>query len=229
VNGWRSTDALGVLLGLLLGFGSAGLAATSDETGEDGARPQPAPAATTTVVAADDGLVPLRIAGASHEDSYERDAFGSGWRDADGDCQDTRAEVLIEESEVDVSFTTADECRVRDGLWRSPWSGVENTEATLVQVDHMVPLANAWRSGAWAWSRAERVTFANELSDPDHLVALPRSENASKSDRGPEEWTPRDPDTYCAYALAWNRIKADWDLSATQEEWDALVAMAATC
>jgi hypothetical protein len=91
------------------------------------------------------------------------------------------------------------------------------------------PLANAWRSGAWAWNGAQRIAFANDLSEPDHLNAIDLSENRKKGDSGPEDWKPPDSTSWCRYAQAWARIKARWNLTATQAEWDALAAMTADC
>lgn len=159
---------------------------------------------------------------------YDRALFGD-WIDADADCQNTRAEVLITESQVAPSFTTARGCTVATGLWVDPWSGTPNTAASALDVDHTVPLANAWRSGAWAWTGDQRVAFANDLAADDHLIAIPLGLNRSKGDDGPEEWRPPDPGSWCRYARVWTDIKARWGLSATDAEWAAILEMANTC
>jgi len=97
------------------------------------------------------------------------------------------------------------------------------------QIDHTVPLANAWRSGAWSWTQAQRVAYANDLADKDHLVPILAAVNESKGDRGPDEWKPPKVTSWCRYALDWDRIKAKWHLTATPGEWTALKQMAATC
>lgn len=184
---------------------------------------------TTTVAPAPPGgpLTPLVIAPAQNQ-GYDRDLFGD-WIDADRDCQNTRAEVLIEESAVPVTFTTAGSCTVATGQWVDPWTGVSTTTARDFDVDHTVPLANAWRSGAWAWTAEQRVTFANDLSYGAHLIAMDASANRSKGDRGPEGWRPPRHETWCLYAIVWTEIKGRWNLTATEAEWDALVEMASTC
>jgi hypothetical protein len=106
---------------------------------------------------------------------------------------------------------------------------VITTVAHDLQVDHTVPLANAWGSGAWSWTHAQRVAYANDLADPDHLVPILTHENESKIDEGPDGWKPPNRAAWCLYARVWDRIKAKWHLSATAAEWNALVAMAATC
>jgi hypothetical protein len=138
----------------------------------------------TSVVSTPSGTIV--VAAPSHADTYDRDRFGSGWIDADRDCQNTRAEVLIEESHTPVTFTSSGNCTVATGDWIDPWSGTENTSARALDVDHTVPLANAWRSGAWAWTPEQRIAFANETAYTDHLIGIPLGENRSKGHDGPE-------------------------------------------
>ncbi|MFM8304439.1 MAG: HNH endonuclease family protein [Actinomycetota bacterium] len=186
-----------------------------------------APPTTARVPVAGE-IATLRIAD-PQPDGYTRAEFGNGWIDADGDCQDTRAEVLALQSRVPVSYTAVASCTVLAGEWVDPWSGAVSTSARALDVDHTVPLANAWRSGARAWTREQRIAFANDLSDAGHLLAIPLGENRSKGDDGPEAWRPPLATSWCAYAQLWTSIKARWDLSASPAEWAALQQMAATC
>ena len=156
---------------------------------------------------------------------YHRDSWRH-WTDEDGDCQNTRAEVLIDESSTPVGF---DGCRVISGQWLAPFTETSVTDASLLDVDHMVPLANAHRSGGWAWDAAKKRAYANYLMDADHLVAVTRSANRSKGARGPEEWRPPAQSYWCAYATDWARIKDTWSLSVTRPELVALRDMLSRC
>ena len=220
----------------LYGTGSAKSARPTSTRTDPDATVLPTPQATVTVVtrpttsttSASSLLLSLTIGTPSHRDTYNRAANFGGWIDVEG-CKDTRAVLLIRTSRSPVTFTRSSECTVKTGRWTDPWSGVTTTVAHEFQIDHTVPLANAWRSGAWAWTHERRVAFANDLTDAGHLVPILASENASKSDRGPDEWKPPDRSTWCRYALLWDRIKAKWNLIVTRAEWNTLVAMAATC
>ncbi len=135
------------------------------------------------------------------------------WSDADGDCQDTRQEVLIEESEIAVTFTNADECRVLAGRWTDPYSGDIFTDPRKLDVDHMVPLRNAQRSGGWEWTKQRREEYANDLDNPEHLIAVDKSLNRSKSDKGPDKWLPPNENYHCQYVSDWEAIKHDYLIS----------------
>ena len=173
------------------------------------------------------GITQLAIA-EPHVEGYDRDLFDH-WEDADRDCQDAWAEVLISESQVPVTFTAEASCSVATGQWVDPWSGAVTTAASTLDVDHTVPLANVWRSGAWAWTPEQRAAFANDLADDAHLIAIPAGENRSKADDGPEAWRPPSATSWCLYARVWTAIKARWNLTATPAEWSAILEMAATC
>jgi hypothetical protein len=102
------------------------------------------------------------------------------------------------------------------------------TDSSEVDIDHVVPLANAWRSGAssTAWSTADREEYAN---DPEVLLSADDAANQIKGDKGPEAWKPPNGDYWCEYARRWIWIKSDWDLSINANEKTALNEMLATC
>ena len=160
--------------------------------------------------------------------AYDRDDW-THWIDVDGDCQNARHEVLIEESVTAVSFTNAEECTVANGEWQAPFTDTTVTVARDLDVDHLVPLVNAHRSGGWAWADETKEDYANDLSFDNHLIAVTASANRSKGARGPEEWKPPFEGYWCEYALSWITVKDSWGLTATAGEWAALTEMLGTC
>ena len=151
------------------------------------------------------------------------------WVDADGDCQDARQEVLIAESLSAVVYEASDACRVESGDWFGVYTGESFTDPGDLDVDHMVPLANAHRSGGWAWSKERKAEYANYLSYANHLIAVKAAANRAKGSKGPEEWKPPRREYWCEYATDWATIKQAWGLSATESEAVALWEMLSTC
>ena len=159
---------------------------------------------------------------------YSRDLFPT-WLDLDGNGCDAREDTLIVESLVTVEMDLHDGCDVVAGRWLSIYDGVEVSEPSDLDVDHLVPLAEAWRSGAHGWEPARRAAFANDLTFADHLIAVTASTNRSKSDSPPNEWRPPRHESWCRYAGAWVTVKRTWTLSVTAHERDALGQMLETC
>jgi hypothetical protein len=152
---------------------------------------------------------------------YNRSDYG-GWIDADGDCQRTRSEVLVEESSTSVSFKTSRKCKVTTGTWSDPFSGRTFTDPSVLDIDHVVPLKEAHQSGAWKWNRDKKRRYANYMADKDHLMAVYRSENRSKGYKDPAEWLPSNTAYRKVYAKIWIGIKNRWGLTADLREIGAL-------
>jgi Domain of unknown function (DUF4214)/Protein of unknown function (DUF1524) len=171
-------------------------------------------AAQTTTVAELLRAVPVAPENTS---AYSRDNF-QHWIDADGDGCDTRAEVLIVES----TLVTGGGCPVRTGQWESYFDGVVWTNASDLDVDHMVALSEAWDSGAHAWTAAQRRDFANDLTWSASLVAVTDNVNQSKGDRDPAEWLPPSAVSHCRYVTDWVSVKYRWNLSVDAAEETAI-------
>ena len=110
-----------------------------------------------------------------------------------------------------------------------PFTGESFTDPGDLDVDHMVPLANAHRSGASGWPADLKEDYANDLIYDGHLIAVKAGANRSKGARGPEEWMPPDQTYWCQYAIDWIVIKDTWSLTATQPEVSALEDILETC
>lgn len=151
---------------------------------------------------------------AEHTSGYARSKFGD-WIDADGDGLDTRAEVLIDESKVPVTISYR---TVRTGKWLSLYDNVTWTNASDVDIDHVVALSEAWKSGAHAWSSARRLAFANDLGVSWALRAVTDNVNMSKGDRDPSSWIPPYRAAVCTYLVGWVAVKLRWGLSVDAAE-----------
>ncbi len=160
--------------------------------------------------------------------TYDRDDWRH-WIDTDRDCQNTRAEVLIEESLVPVTFRENNPCTVHSGLWVGPWGGEQYTLASDLDIDHHVPLLNAHLSGGASWAVGKKQAYANDLSLASALQATKNSLNRQKGARGPEEWKPPLQEAWCAYAQDWVDVKYKYNLTVTAPEKTALQEMLSTC
>ena len=175
--------------------------------------PVPVSANTLQLVVADDKTT-----------GYNRSSF-KHWIDADRNGCNTRAEVLIEEAVVKPKVGS--KCALTGGKWFSAYDGVEVTSASKLDVDHMVPLAEAWRSGAWKWSAAQRQAYANDLSDARALIAVTLSTNRSKGDKDPALWMPAK--EQCTYTVNWISIKVKYSLTVDTKEATKLNSLVNAC
>ena len=148
--------------------------------------------------------------------AYNRKLYG-GWIDQDRDCQNTRQEVLIAESTIPVTLDTRG-CKVISGKWYDPYTGRVFTTPQSLDIDHFIPLSEVHRSGGHAWTSARRRQYANDLSDPNTLIAVWKSANRSKGDRDPANWLPSNKMYRCKYLKIWVKLKRHWSLSADSAE-----------
>jgi len=165
----------------------------------------------------------LTVATEGSTSGYSRDLFPH-WITISGTC-DTRETVLKRDG---TSVVVGSDCYPTSGSWHSPYDGATWTAPSDVDIDHIVPLAEAWRSGASSWTTAKRQSFANDLSDPQ-LIAVTDNVNQSKGDQDPSTWKPPLTSYYCTYAKMWIASKYHWALKLQSSEKTALQSMLNTC
>ena len=164
----------------------------------------------------------LTVAKSGTMRGYSRDKFPH-WRDTGDNC-DVRDTVLKRDgTKVKVSG-----CNVVAGTWVSAYDGLKLTDPAKVDIDHMVPLANAWRSGASSWTTDKRGEFANDIEEPQ-LIAVSAASNRSKGDQDPSTWKPEQTDSWCQYAQDWILVKSRWKLTVTAKEKVELRKMLEKC
>ncbi|MFD0888450.1 HNH endonuclease family protein [Streptosporangium algeriense] len=205
------TAALAALISVLL--------TSTLTTGTAWATPPGIPSPSTAAAR----LAALTVGSESHQDTYSR-TFFPHWITISGTCN-TRETVLRRDG-ADVVVDS--NCAAISGSWYSPYDGATWTAASDIDIDHMVPLAEAWRSGAWAWTTAQRRAFANDLDGPQ-LWAVTDNVNQQKSDQDPSTWQPSLPGFRCAYASAWIQVKWTYDLTLQSSEKIALQDMLSSC
>ncbi|MFF2807108.1 DUF1524 domain-containing protein [Streptomyces sp. NPDC058000] len=181
----------------------------------------PAPPSTSTTRTE---LAALTVATPHSMDGYARDKFSIWAKQPDG-CT-TRQEVLARDGK-DVQDKPGS-CQPASGSWYSAYDDATVTEVAQATIDHMVPLAEAWRSGADSWTPDQRKAFGNDLKDPQLLIAS-ESSNSSKSDSGPADWKPTNHAFWCSYAKDYTHVKSVWKLTTTDGEKKALASMLDSC
>ncbi|MEU7322716.1 HNH endonuclease family protein [Streptomyces griseoviridis] len=154
---------------------------------------------------------------------YSRDRFPH-WITQYGQC-DTR-EVVLQRDGHDV--VQDDKCRAVSGSWHSEYDGRTFAAAGQLDIDHIVPLAAAWRAGADTWDTPRRRAFANDLVH-SQLIAVSAASNRSKGDQTPDQWKPPLRSYWCVYSRAWVSVKSIYELNVTEAEKTALADMLDTC
>jgi hypothetical protein len=197
-----------VVAGCHVGGVSEGPAPSGGPTGDKGS-------ATTE-------LAELSVAADGAMSGYSRDEFGHGWSTQSDHC-DSRVDVLKAEDEV----TPPSGCTFTAGRWVSLYDGLTVTSAHDLDIDHLVPLANAWVTGARSWTPTQRAVFANDVST--ELIAVSAHSNRSKGDQPPPGYEPPNGAEDCQYAQRWIAVKTKYHLSIESGEHDALGQMLGTC
>jgi hypothetical protein len=183
-----------------------------------------AQAADTSFTTVGKAIESLKVADESRT-GYVRTKF-KHWTSAGNGC-DSRKAVII--AEAIVKPVVEKGCVIKGGEWLSIYDNIKVTEAGKLDVDHFVPLAEAWDSGASAWTPEKREMYANDQTDPRHLIAVTGASNRSKSDRDPAEWMPTNKSYACEYIANWVSVKVRWSLTIDTKEKSALISNSKGC
>jgi hypothetical protein len=151
---------------------------------------------------------------------YNRGEFG-GWKDMDKDKINTRHEVLLEENLSTKVTMSEDGRKVVTGLWICFYSGDTIYNASELDIDHLVPLKEAYVSGAYEWNKKKKQKYSNYLKNPNHLIAVKASENRKKGARDPCKYMP--PKNQCDYLNMWIDVKEEWNLLFDDREFKCIL------
>ncbi|WP_017626520.1 HNH endonuclease family protein [Nocardiopsis chromatogenes] len=164
-------------------------------------------------------LAGLQVRPEGASEPYDRSLFPH-WGAVDGNCN-AREYVLRRDGE---NVETDNACRAVSGTWFSAFDGETTTDPSTFDIDHLVPLAEAWRSGADTWSSSKRWSFANNVEGP-LLWAVTASSNRGKGDQDPSDWQPSRSAVHCDYAKSWINAKHRYGLAVDSDEKAALTGM----
>ncbi|WP_067566684.1 HNH endonuclease family protein [Nocardia acidivorans] len=175
----------------------------------------------------------LTIAWNRNWESYDRTAFGPGWSGRGGEpvladgC--TAREDVLKRDLTEVRLADSNSCTVRSGVLMDPYTGqrlpYDRFAASEIEIDHVVALGDAWRSGASEWTSEQRERFANDVGN---LLAVQKQANQDKGSKTPDQWRPRTA-YWCDYARRWVAIKSRWALTVQATEKSALADMLGSC
>ncbi|EMD28786.1 HNH endonuclease family protein [Amycolatopsis azurea] len=168
-------------------------------------------------------LAGLTVKADGSSSGYSRDKFPH-WADQGNSCN-TR-EVVLKRDGTNVQQDSS--CAAVSGKWFSPYDDATWTAASDLDIDHVVPLAAAWRTGASSWTTAQRQAFANDLSAPQ-LIAVTDNVNQEKGDKSPDAWKPPSTGYWCTYAKMWTTVKYKYKLTIKSAEKTALTDMLNRC
>ncbi|KAJ8490181.1 hypothetical protein ONZ45_g13294 [Pleurotus djamor] len=168
-------------------------------------------------------LASLTVATDSNSPAYNRDLFKT-WDIISGTC-DARETVLKRDG---TNVVTNSACASVSGTWVSVYDGLSFTVSSQLDIDHIVPLKEAWVSGARNWSPAQREAFANDVTRPQ-LIAVSASSNRSKGDRDPAQWMPPSASFACTYLRAWVQVKSFYGLTVDSAEKSFITSRLASC
>jgi hypothetical protein len=179
----------------------------------------------TAFATVDAGIKALKVA-PDVRTGYARSLF-KHWSDLDKNGCNTRNDVIIHEALVKPKVDAGCKIVKDTGKWYSAYDGMTVTNFSALDVDHMIPLAEAWDSGANKWDGAKREQYANDMGDENALIAVTAATNRSKSDQDPADWLPAK--DICTYVKNWVHVKLRWSLTVDEKELKAIKDANAKC
>ena len=197
------------------------------DTQQTAAQPRVTSPGASTSSAALTVLDSLAVKGRAPKTGYARTQFGDGWASING-C-DTRNRILHRDL---TDTVVSDDCKVMSGTLQDPYTGKVimfqrgETTSALVQIDHVVPLSNAWQTGAQLLAPEQREALAN---DPLELLAVDGAANQQKSDGDAATWLPSNKAFRCQYVARQIAVKQKYTLWVTVAEKNAIQTILAKC
>jgi hypothetical protein len=161
-----------------------------------------------------------------HRSGYARFTYGA-WRDADGDGCTDNYDVLIDQGKDVVN--TATPCAIVSGSWHSPYDDATIEDPDAIVVDHVVGLYEAWKSGAYSWTDAQRNAYLNDVKTVNAILAVSKASQQNKAGRDPKDWMPSNEAFRCRYLQTWVDVKTEWKLSVDAGERESIAAAALNC
>jgi hypothetical protein len=170
--------------------------------------------------------------GRAAKTGYTRAQFGQAWADVDRNGCDTRNDILKRDLTGEVFKEKTHDCVVLSGTLVDPYSGETinfvrgNVTSMEVQIDHVVALSNAWQTGAFKLTLAQRTAMAN---DPLNLLAVKGKLNSQKGDGDAATWLPPLKSYRCDYVARQVAVKLKYKLWFTAPEKEAIVRILKSC
>ena len=174
----------------------------------------------------------LQVKGRAPKTGYTRDQFGPSWKDVDANGCDTRNDILKRDLKSIVYKAVGEDCVILSGVLTDPYSGETINflrgvaTSSEIQIDHVVALSNAWQTGAFKLTLAQRTAFAN---DPSNLLAVKGKLNSQKGDGDAATWLPPRKSYRCEYVTKQVVVKAKYGLWLTAPEKAAILKILKTC
>jgi hypothetical protein len=224
-----------LLAGSLVSCDAAANALEVLESAQGSAAEAPAPADPSLAVDVAHALEQLQgipVKGRAPKTGYSRDEFGPAWADVDRNGCDTRNDILARDLTNETFKPGTNNCVVTAGTLADKYTGATinftrgQDTSSDVQIDHIVPLSDAWQKGAQQLNADQRKDFAN---DPLNLMAADGPTNGAKGDKDAATWLPPNRAFRCEYVARQTAVKATYKLWVTQAERDAIVSILEGC